>query len=126
MTFLLNCVIQVTVVLVDYRCDSSPGDWSDHSGVQRRVWDRASTASVPGPGFLRQGAILAALGGIIGITCSLLLGRLLRGLLYGIASTDPFSFAFTSVVLFIVALTASFIPARRASKVDPMTALRHD
>jgi hypothetical protein len=51
MTFLLNCVIQVTVVLVDYRCDSSPGDWSDHSGVQRRVWDRASTASVPGPGF---------------------------------------------------------------------------
>jgi ABC-type antimicrobial peptide transport system permease subunit len=76
--------------------------------------------------LLRQGAILAALGGIIGITCSLLLGRLLRGLLYGIASTDPFSFAFTSVVLFIVALTASFIPARRASKVDPMTALRHD
>jgi len=84
--------------------------------------------------LLRQGAILAALGGIIGITCSLiigincslLLGRLLRGLLYGIASTDPFSFAFTLVVLFIVALTASFIPARRVSKVDPMIALRHD
>jgi putative ABC transport system permease protein len=76
--------------------------------------------------ILRQGAALAALGGIIGITCSLLLGRVLRGLLYGIASTDPFSFAFTSVVLVIVALTASFIPARRASKVDPLIALRHD
>jgi predicted permease len=76
--------------------------------------------------IVRHGAMLAAIGGAIGIAGSLLLGRVLRGLLYGITPTDIVSFTSAAFLIFIVALVASFIPARRASKLDPMIALRHD
>jgi putative ABC transport system permease protein len=75
---------------------------------------------------VRHGATLAASGAAIGIGASLLVGRVLGNLLYDIKSTDGISFVSASGVLMIVALGASFIPARRASKVDPMIALRHD
>jgi len=75
---------------------------------------------------IRQSALLTAIGGIIGIAGSLLLGRVLRGLLYGITPTDTVSFALAALVIFIVSLAASIIPARRASRVDPMIALRQD
>ena len=73
-----------------------------------------------------HGALLAAIGGVIGIAGSFFVGRILRSLLYGVTPTDSLSFLSASVVLVLVALAASFIPARRASKVDPMIALRHD
>jgi putative ABC transport system permease protein len=75
---------------------------------------------------VRHGATLAASGAAIGIGASLLAGRVLGNLLYDIKSTDGISLVSASGVLMIVALGASFIPARRASKVDPMIALRHD
>lgn len=76
--------------------------------------------------IVRHGAILAGAGCIIGLTASLLIGRVLASFLYGIKPTDALSLVSASCVLLIVALAASFIPARRASKVDPMIALRHD
>ena len=73
---------------------------------------------------LRQGATLAFVGIAIGSVAALLLTRLVSGLLYGVSATDPLSFVAVIVLLTVVALLASFIPARRAAKVDPMTVLR--
>jgi putative ABC transport system permease protein len=73
---------------------------------------------------LRQGATLALVGNLIGAAAALGLTRLIAGLLYGVSATDPTSFVAVMLLLTVVALLASFIPARRASKVDPMTVLR--
>ncbi|HEY6291530.1 MAG TPA: ABC transporter permease [Terriglobia bacterium] len=75
---------------------------------------------------LRQGIRLAILGVAGGLLGSLILSRLMRGLLYGIQATDPGTFVAVSVALAVVALLASYIPARRATKVDPMKALRYE
>ena len=74
--------------------------------------------------ILRQGATLALAGIAVGSIAALLLTRLVAGLLYGVSATDPVSFVAVIVLLTVVALLASFIPARRAAKVDPMTVLR--
>jgi predicted permease len=73
---------------------------------------------------LRQGAMLALVGIVIGAVAALGLTRLIAGLLYGVSATDPVSFVAVMALLTLVALVASFIPARRASRVDPMTVLR--
>jgi predicted permease len=73
---------------------------------------------------LRQGASLALVGVLIGAVGALGLTRLIAGLLYGVSATDPLSFVAVMALLIVVALLASFIPARRAAKVDPMTVLR--
>ncbi|HEY2376750.1 MAG TPA: ABC transporter permease [Gemmatimonadaceae bacterium] len=73
---------------------------------------------------LRQGASLALVGILIGAIAALGLTRLIAGLLYGVSATDPLSFVAVMALLTIVALMATFIPARRAAKVDPMTVLR--
>ena len=73
---------------------------------------------------LRQGATLALIGIAVGAAAALGLTRLISGLLYGVSATDPVSFVGVMVLLILVALLASFIPARRAAKVDPMTVLR--
>jgi putative ABC transport system permease protein len=70
---------------------------------------------------LRQAAFLAGLGTLIGIVGSLLLGSVLSALLYEIKPTDVLSFLLAALSLFIVALAASFIPARRAASVDPLS-----
>jgi ABC-type antimicrobial peptide transport system permease subunit len=74
--------------------------------------------------FLREGARLTGLGIALGLLGAVALTRLLASQLYGVKATDPLTFAVVSAVLLLVALAASFLPARRAAAVDPMNALR--
>ena len=74
---------------------------------------------------LRQGTALALIGVVVGVAAALALTRLLDALLFGVSATDPLSFAAVSGLLVIVALVASWIPARRAARVDPITVLRN-
>jgi ABC-type antimicrobial peptide transport system permease subunit len=74
--------------------------------------------------ILWQGTRLALLGAAIGIGCALALTRLMSDLLYGIGATDPATFAGLALVLIVVAITACYLPARRAMRVNPVTALR--
>ena len=76
--------------------------------------------------ILRQGMWLAMLGVAVGIAGALALTRVLRNHLYEIGTTDATTFVSVSLLLVFVALLACLIPARRATKVDPMVALRHD
>jgi predicted permease len=75
---------------------------------------------------LGEGLRLTVLGVVIGVITSLAATRLLSSLLFGISATDPFTFAGVAVLLSLVALAASYIPARRAMRVDPVTALRYE
>jgi putative ABC transport system permease protein len=72
------------------------------------------------------GMRLALTGVFLGIICGLALTCFMRSLLFGISSTDPLSFASVAVLLTLVALGACYIPARRATRVDPMIALRYE
>ncbi|MBD0373917.1 MAG: FtsX-like permease family protein [Pyrinomonadaceae bacterium] len=72
-----------------------------------------------------RGMALSLIGVAIGVAASLILTRYLSSLLYGVSSTDPARFAFVVLLLISVALLACSIPARRATRVDPMNALRH-
>jgi ABC-type antimicrobial peptide transport system permease subunit len=75
---------------------------------------------------LGQGLKLTLLGVAIGIAGALGLTHFLSSLLFGVKPTDPLTYASVSVLLIAVALLASFIPARRATRVDPMVALRYE
>ena len=75
---------------------------------------------------LRQGALLVLIGIAVGLVTSLFAVQLIRVLLYGIQPIDPVTFVAVSVLLLASALLASYLPARRASRVDPMVALRYE
>jgi putative ABC transport system permease protein len=75
---------------------------------------------------VRQSMLLILTGTVIGLAASFALTRLLSSLLFGVSATDLPTFAIVSLVLIAVAMLASFIPARRATKVDPLVALRWD
>jgi predicted permease len=74
--------------------------------------------------ILRQGMSLVVTGVLIGLAAALLVGRLLSGLLYGVTASDPISIAAAAIVLLSVALLACYLPARWASRVGPLVALR--
>jgi predicted permease len=75
---------------------------------------------------LRQGLGLATAGAAVGLICALIVSHLMAGLLYGVRPTDPLTFAGGALLLIGVAVLACYIPARRAVRVDPLMALRHE
>jgi len=85
----------------------------------------ASSGNVLGM-VLGQGLLLGAIGVLLGAAGALALTRLIRGLLFGISSFDPLTFIVMAAVLTLVTIAACWAPARRATRVDPMVALRHE
>jgi len=103
----------------------------NYSVAQRthEIGIRLALGAQPGDVFkliVGQGLILAVIGVVIGSIGAYALTRLITGLLYGVSPTDRLTFLFVSVLMTAVALLASYVPARRATKVDPLEALRYE
>jgi len=90
-------------------------------GIRMALGAQARQVMMP---VLRQGFVLAVAGIAIGLAGSVLAARLLSSFLFGIEPSDPLTYALVSALLLFVTLLASFIPSRRALRVDPLTALR--
>ena len=76
--------------------------------------------------IMRETLTLTLIGVAIGIPCAVAAARLIRGLLFNVALYDPITLALVPLVLIAVGTLASYIPARRAMRVDPLVALRHE
>jgi ABC-type antimicrobial peptide transport system permease subunit len=76
--------------------------------------------------ILKQASLLAAVGLAVGFGGAVLVGRTMRSTLYGVGAMDASVIVAVGVILFVTALFASYLPARRAARIDPMKALRTD
>jgi putative ABC transport system permease protein len=76
--------------------------------------------------IIRQGMTLVLIGVAVGLACAFALSRIMSNLMFDITVTDPATYAFIALLLTAVSLLACYIPARRATRVDPMIALRYD
>jgi ABC-type antimicrobial peptide transport system permease subunit len=76
--------------------------------------------------FVRRGLLLALGGVAVGLSGALALGRGMRSILFGVGTTDPVTYGAVAVMLILVAMAASYIPARRAAQIDPVKVLRAD
>jgi putative ABC transport system permease protein len=74
---------------------------------------------------IRQGMVLTLTGLVVGVAVGSVATRVLSDMLYGVTATDPLTFVGVPILLLIVAFLACYIPARRATKVDPLVALRY-
>jgi putative ABC transport system permease protein len=95
----------------------------------REIGVRIALGSTPGKILrmvLGQGLITVAVGIAVGLVGSFLLTRTMRSLLFEVSPNDPLTIVSIVVLLILVALLASYIPARRATRVDPMVALRYE
>ncbi len=92
-------------------------------GIRRALG--AQSRDVFGP-VVREGLVLALSGLILGVVASVFVSRLTASVLYGIDGNDPWAFSLAILVLLLTALAASYVPARRAARVDPITALRYE
>jgi ABC-type lipoprotein release transport system permease subunit len=74
--------------------------------------------------ILREGAVMLAGGVLLGVLLAAATGKLISGMLYNVGALDPLAFTLAPIVLTAAALLATWLPARRATLVDPMIALR--
>ena len=96
--------------------------WSTHE-IGIRLALGATRTKILGM-ILRQGLELAIAGAAVGLVGALIVSHLMAGLLYGVKPTDPVTFVRVAILLIGIALLACYIPAGRATRVDPMVALR--
>jgi ABC-type antimicrobial peptide transport system permease subunit len=75
---------------------------------------------------VQQGLQLTAFGLVLGLALSLVLTRFLRGLLFGVSATDPLTIACVTALLLLIGVAACYLPARRAMRINPVTAMREN
>ena len=97
-----------------------------NAGPRAVTWWNIRRAAISACGVLRGGLRLVGAGVVIGAVAALALSRTLASLLFGVSATDAWTYGLTALALVVVAVLASYLPARRATQFDPALTLRAD